>query len=155
MHFAFTNWKDYDAELFEMIRTSGLKRTIEYEGKIMGRDAEDEALFAARTNIEAASLDDLITVRNADFITEAAPPTKGIMIMNPPYNKKIESQNDKLYQEIGQKLKHEYAGWEVYILTGDTASVKHIGLKPTWKKKTWKKIILDSICHFFSIKHPP
>ena len=57
------------------------------------------------------------------------------MVMNPPYNKKIESQNDKLYQEIGKKLKHEYAGWEVYILTADTASVKYIGLKPTWKKK--------------------
>ena len=44
-------------------------------------------------------------------------------------------QPERLYQEIGQKLKHEYAGWEVYILTADLPSVKHIGLKPTWKKK--------------------
>jgi len=133
--FSFTNWKDYDGELFNTIRESGLKRSIEYGGKLMGRDVEDEALFAARTNIEAAMLDDLITVRNADFTTATPPPVKGIMVMNPPYNKKIESENERLYQEIGQKLKHEYAGWEVYILTADLESVKYIGLKPTWKKK--------------------
>ncbi len=133
--FGFTNWKDYDSALFETIRESALNRAIEYEGKIMGRDIEPEALEAARANITAAMFDDLITVGKADFIIADPPATKGIMVMNPPYNVKIESQNEKLYQEIGAKLKHEYAGWEVYILTADLASVKHIGLKPTWKKK--------------------
>ncbi len=133
--FSFTYWRDYDANLFETIRTSALKRTIEYEGKILGRDIEAEALEAARANITHAMFDDLIRTKRADFLTDDAPAETGIMVMNPPYNKKIQSQNEKLYSEIGTKLKHSYAGWEVYILTADLDSIKHIGLKPTWKKK--------------------
>ena len=55
--------------------------------------------------------------------------------MNPPYNKKVQSDNEKLYSDIGHTLKHKYAGWEVYIFTADLEAVKFIGLKPTWKRK--------------------
>ena len=134
--FSFTHWKDYDSDLFEKIRESSLKRSLEYEGRIMGRDLEPEALDAARENITNALFDDLITVKKADFLTDDAPAKQGIMVMNPPYNVKIKSENNnKFYEQIGNKLKHSYAGWDVYIITGDLEAAKHIGLKPSWRKK--------------------
>jgi len=133
--FCFSHWKDYDAELFALIREGSINRAIEYSGKIMGRDNNLEALDAAKSNIAKAMLDDLISVQNGDFLSEDAPAETGILLMNPPYNKKIQSNNAELYRNIGTKLKHSYMGWEAYIITADIEAIKHIGLKPTWKKK--------------------
>ena len=136
-NFGFTNWTDYNEELFNTIRDGAMKRAIEYEGKIMGRDHSAGALEAARANITKSMFDDLISLRKGDFTQEDAPAQTGILVMNPPYNRKVESDNERLYAEIGQTLKHKYMGWEVYIFTADIESIKHIGLKPTWKKKLY------------------
>lgn len=135
--FSFTHWKDFDENLFNTIRESALSRSIEYEGRIMGRDHSAGALEAARANITKALFDDLITLKKGDFIQDEPPAKSGIMVMNPPYNIKVQSNNEKLYGDIGSTLKHKYAGWEVYIFTADLAAVKHIGLKPTWKRKLY------------------
>lgn len=135
--FSFTHWPDYDADLFNTIRESALGRSIEYGGKIIGRDLNTEALDAARENITKAMLDDLVTLKKGNFITEDPPASTGILVMNPPYNKKVESDNEKLYSDIGHTLKHKYMGWEVYIFTADLNAVKFIGLKPTWKRKLY------------------
>jgi putative N6-adenine-specific DNA methylase len=135
--FSFTHWHDYDEELFNTIRDGALKRAIEYPGKLIGRDHSAGALEAARANITKSLLDDLITLRKGDFTGEEAPAGPGILVMNPPYNKKIKSDNEKLYAEIGRTLKHQYSGWEVYIISADLDAVKHIGLKPAWKRKLY------------------
>lgn len=135
--FSFTHWRDYDEELFNTIRDGALKRAIEYPGKIIGRDHSAGALEAARANITKSMFDDLITLRKGNFTTEEPPAGQGILVMNPPYNKKIVSDNEKLYAEIGTTLKHNYAGWEVYIISADLEAIKYIGLKPTWKRKLY------------------
>lgn len=134
--FGFAHWLDYDEELFNTIRESTLNKSIEYEGRIIGRDKMESSLDAAAENIAETMLDDLITLRKADFLNDDPPTKTGIMFINPPYNKKVRSENNNLlYEQIGNKLKHAYPGWEVYIITGDLEAAKHIGLKPTWRKK--------------------
>ena len=135
--FSFTHWKDYDEQLFNTIRDGALKRSIEYEGRIIGRDHSAGALEAARANITKAMFDDLISLKKGDFIQDDPPAKNGILVMNPPYNLKVQSDNEKLYSDIGHTLKHKYAGWEIYIFTADLNAVKFIGLKPTWKKKLY------------------
>jgi putative N6-adenine-specific DNA methylase len=103
----------------------------------MGRDHSAGALEAARANITQAMFDDLISLKKGDFTQDDPPPKPGIMVLNPPYNIKIESDNEALYQAIGSTLKHKYAGWEVYIITADLEAIKHIGLKTSWRKKLY------------------
>lgn len=133
--FSFTYWRNYDEALFNLIRNKAIERAIEYEGKIVGRDHTAKALEAARQNVSAAMLDELISLKKSDFLQDDPPAATGILLMNPPYNKKISTDTVELYKNIGNKLKHSYAGWEAYIFTADMEAAKHIGLKPTWKKK--------------------
>ncbi|MEY2969714.1 MAG: hypothetical protein RLZZ599_87 [Bacteroidota bacterium] len=131
--FAFHHWKDFDASLYEKIREGLLSRAKEYEGKIMGRDMEEYALEAAAENIERAMFDDAIRLRQADFFEAEPPAEKGLMLVNPPYNVRIQAQTHKMYRQMGDTLKSKYAGWEVYWITSDMEAIKSIGLRPSRK----------------------
>jgi len=131
--FAFHHWKDFDASLYEKIREGLLSRAKEYEGKIMGLDMEEYALEAAAENIERAMFDDAIRLRQADFFEAEPPAEKGLMLVNPPYNVRIQAQTHKMYRQMGDTLKSKYAGWEVYWITSDMEAIKSIGLRPSRK----------------------
>ena len=131
--FAFHHWKDFDASLYEKIREGLLSRAKEYEGKIMGRDKEEYTLEAAAENIERAMFDDAIRLRQADFFEAEPPAEKGLMLVNPPYNVRIQAQTHKMYRQMGDTLKSKYAGWEVYWITSDMEAIKSIGLRPSRK----------------------
>ena len=54
--------------------------------------------------------------------------------MNPPYGQRMAlEQRREFYGLLGDTLKQRYAGYRVFILTGDLQAHKMIGLKPTMK----------------------
>ena len=131
--FGFTKWLDYDAELYETIKNGMLKRAKEYDGKIFGRDLDTFALDAAADNIERSLFDDVIRLKRADFFTTEAPASKGLMLVNPPYNVRIAADTHEFYKQMGDTLKQHYAGWEVFWITSDLEAIKSIGLRPSNK----------------------
>lgn len=131
--FGFHFWNDFDAQLFEKIREGLLARAREYEGKIMGRDMDEYALDAAATNIERAMFDDAILLRKANFFEAEPPASKGLLLVNPPYNVRIKAETHQMYRKMGDTLKSKYAGWEVYWITSDLDAIKSIGLRPSRK----------------------
>ena len=131
--FAFHHWNGFDEQMYEKIREGLLSRAKEYEGKIMGRDMDAYALEAAAENIERAMFDDAIRIRQADFFEAEPPADKGLLLINPPYNVRIQAQTHRMYREMGDTLKSKYAGWEVYWITSDMEAIKSIGLRPSRK----------------------
>lgn len=65
--FAFQNWQNYDADLFAKIKEFRINRVREFTGKIVGYDIDARMLNAARMNIEAAEMEDVIEVRKQNF----------------------------------------------------------------------------------------
>ena len=55
--------------------------------------------------------------------------------MNPPYGERLELQEGMpdFFEKIGSTLKHEYSGWDAWIIASDEESFKNIGLKPAKK----------------------
>ena len=131
--FAFEHWDGFDPVLLEKIKDGLLGRAKEYNGKIMGRDINPEALDIAAANIERSMFDDCIRLKREDFLTSKAPFEKGLLLLNPPYNVRIEAETIRLYKEIGNHLKREYAGWTVLWISSDMEAMKHIGLRPSRK----------------------
>ena len=129
--FGFHHWTGFDEDLYEKIKESLLSRAKEYEGKIFGRDLDDYALDAAANNIERSMFDDVIRLKRADFFTSDPPASKGLMLVNPPYNVRISSDTHKLYREMGDALKKHYAGWTIMWITSDMEAIKSIGLRPS------------------------
>jgi putative N6-adenine-specific DNA methylase len=130
--FGFEQWKDYDASLLEMIwKTAEAKAVMDKPmAQIIGYDIDADYTEAARNNIENAGLDNIIKVEVADFFETKAPAEAGVVVMNPPYNERIQSDDiNLLYKQIGDSLKNNYQGFDAFVFTGNLEAAKNVGLR--------------------------
>lgn len=129
--YGFEKWKDYDASLFEMLwKTAEAKASFDPKATIIGYDIDPDYVEAARNNIKNAGLENVIKVEEADFFKTEAPAEPGLVVMNPPYNERILSDDiNQLYKSIGDTLKNGYQGYDAFVLTGNLEAAKNVGLK--------------------------
>lgn len=130
--FGFKQWPNYDRTLYEEIISEARKniRTVE-ASLLLGIERDPETIEIARANIERAGLRDLIQIKQGDFFEwEPLPSTRGILVMNPPYDERLPVDNiADLYQRIGDRLKRVYGGWTAFILSGNLEAAKYFGLR--------------------------
>ena len=137
-HFAFEKWKDFDAELWELIKKEAESKIKPFAGKIFASDIEKRAVEIAIQNARRAGVEDQITFKNSDFLTSALEDEPGVIVLNPPYGERL--QNDDIigfYQEIGTRLKHFYNGCDAWIISANLEALKFIALKPSRKIKLY------------------
>ncbi|MBN8703880.1 MAG: class I SAM-dependent RNA methyltransferase [Bacteroidetes bacterium] len=133
--FSFMNWTDFDAELFELIKESAIKRIKEEQQSMFGYDILNEAIVKAKENAESAMVDDIMKFTKADFRTIEPEVKRGVIILNPPYGERIQTEEDinVFYKEIGNTLKQKFKGFEAWIFTGNGDAAKSIGLQTSRK----------------------
>ena len=132
--FGFEGWKDFDEELWEMIKEVSLEKETHYYGKITGSDNFQKAVRISRENIENALFYENIKVTKSDFFeTKIAPGT--FVIFNPPYGERIDLGVTDFYEKVGTTLKHKYEGCSIWIISSDIEKMKFIGLRPSRKIK--------------------
>ena len=136
-HFAFENWKDFDADLFEKIKETRLNRIRDFHGKIVGYDINPTMVKIAEENIAQADLSDFIEVKNKDFFLSEKDMFPVLLVFNPPYNERIKSDNEVLYKKIGDTLKNHYPNTFAWFITSDLSAKKYVGLKPSKKLKVF------------------
>ncbi len=134
-HFAFQNWNDYKPELFEKIKETRIGRIREFTGKIVGYDVNPTMLKIAEQNIDNADLADFVTVEYQDFFKSEKNLFPVLLLFNPPYNERLESDNEILYKSIGDTLKNHYPNTLSWFITSDLSAKKYVGLKPSKKLK--------------------
>lgn len=133
--FAFQNWKDYDRDLFDKIKEMRVNKIREFNGKIVGYDINPTILRIAERNILNADLEDFIEVQFKDFFKSEKELFPVLILFNPPYNERIESDNEVLYKSIGDTLKNHYPNTLAWFITSDLSAKKYVGLKPSKKLK--------------------
>ncbi|TVQ46882.1 MAG: RNA methyltransferase [Gloeocapsa sp. DLM2.Bin57] len=132
--FAFENWSDFDASLWQKLRTEALESQVsESLTPIVGSEADSQILQQARYNARLCGVEKQIKLLNQDLAEVYPPSAEGIIITNPPYGKRIGdvSALTSLYQLLGDVLKQRFRGWRAYILTGNSQLAKKIRLKPS------------------------
>lgn len=134
--FAFEKWKDWDADLFDKIVESSLKKVKEFHYSIKGFDKAPSAVAKAKDNIRNANLDEYITISEGNFF-ESEKETKGPlhMVFNPPYGERLDIHLEHFYQDIGDTLKKNYPGTNAWFITSNLEALKFVGLKPSRKIK--------------------
>jgi len=137
--FGFETWPDFDTHLFEKITKEEKENPdISKFCSIIGMDIDENTLTKAKLNIKNAFLHSFIHLRVGDFFEYIPPFREGIVITNPPYGKRI--KNDDMvgfYKRMGDKLKKDYTGFKVWIISNNLQAMKHIGLHPTKKIKLY------------------
>lgn len=133
--FAFQNWRNYDEELFKTIKGFRVNRISDFTGKIVGFDIDARMINAAKINIEAAELEDVIEVRKQNFFETKKELFPLLIVFNPPYDERIAINDDDFYRKIGDTFKSGYPNTLAWLISSDLEAVKKIGLRPSSKVK--------------------
>jgi putative N6-adenine-specific DNA methylase len=129
--YGFMKWKDFDAALFRSVKYEAEKKIRESPVRIFAADISNEAMRIASLNIRSAGLDGTVETSVRDFLTSPPPFENGTLIINPPYGHRLGGEKmDRFYGEIGSVLKHNYSGYQAWILSGDLVNLKSVALKP-------------------------
>lgn len=127
--YAFEQWPDFDADLFERIYNDDSQERP-FEHKIYGYDNSIKAHAVAQRNVKAAGVSRDVVLKVQPFQQFEQPKEKAILITNPPYGERISSSDLLgLYQMIGERLKHAFAGNTAWILSYRDECFDQIGLK--------------------------
>ena len=147
--FAFDKWKDWDPELFEIIKESQLKKVINPKIQISGSDKAPSAIEKAKQNIENANLSDFIKIQKKDFF-QLDKLTKGPLhlLMNPPYGERLEGDINALYQGIGDGFKQSFPNTHAWLISSNMEAIKCIGLRPSRKIKVFNGKLESRLLYF-------
>ncbi len=133
--FAFEKWMDFDQDLFDRIYNDE-SREREFNFKCYGSDISPVAIEVAQKNIKNAGLGKYIELEVKPFQQYTEAPRPGILVTNPPYGERISSRDLLgLYSMIGERIKHVFTGYNVWILSYKDECFDKIGLRPNEKMK--------------------
>ena len=147
--FAFDKWKDWDPELFEIIKESQLKKVINPKIQINGSDKAPSAIEKAKQNIENANLSEFIQIQKKDFF-QLDKQTKGPLhlMINPPYGERLEGDTNALYQGIGDGFKQSFPNTHAWLISSNMEAIKCIGLRPSRKIKVFNGKLESRLLYF-------
>ncbi len=144
-------WKDFDPGLWRQVKKQALAQKTPFAHTIWASDTESEAIGAIETNLRSLDLIRKVEVRRIDFLKLTPPETPGLLLMNPPYDERLEYKDiNTFYKDIGDQLKQTYSGWEAWIISSNKEALKHIGLRPS-RKTTLYNGALECKFHKFEM----
>ncbi len=130
--FSFTNWKNYNIELWDNITATAKSKIVPTECQILGTDIDFKAVELCRKNLAKIDVNYTVKVKAADFF-ESEPPVVegGLIVTNPPYGIRLKEDDlNDFYKQIGNKLKFGYPGYTAWVISSELAALKLIGMKP-------------------------
>ena len=130
--FGFESWLQHDAPAFEKeLAEARASRKAECAAPIFGLDASVAALANAKENLQAAGVDQHVSLALKDLASAEKPAERGLVVCNPPYGHRLGDEGSMFlfYQSLGDALKRTFGGWTAYVLAPH-GNLKDLGLRP-------------------------
>ncbi len=134
--FGFQRLPDYDAGLWKSVKASAHRDIRKLPERVVyASDIDSQAVSAARLNCKAMSATRTISILRRDF-ADIPKLENHIIVTNPPYGLRMQprAKLEAFYRRLGDFLKQRCNGSQAFIYFGNREMIKHIGLKPSWKK---------------------
>jgi len=133
-HFAFMDWHDFDAELWNRLKAEAKQHINRSRIKIMASDADRRSIALAKAGAHQTGLTDVIQFETQDFEEIVPEAEEGTVIMNPPYGVRLlDNQINNAYKDIGNHLKRNFSGFHAWIISSNKDALKFVGLRPSRK----------------------
>lgn len=130
--FGFMKWQNFDETLYETIYESSINKIKNEPVEIIANDIDNPTLKKAITNTKNAKVEDVVSCINQSFFDITPTRKGGVIILNPPYGERMPvTEIEKLYKEIGDKLKKDFKGFSAWIISSSPEAIKSIGLRPS------------------------
>lgn len=134
--FGFEKLPDFDPSIWKQIKKEAAQKILPIKkGTITGSDISSEAVKSSIHNCSLIDKKNIIQIEQQDIFNIDNIEEKTI-VCNPPYGIRTSKTADltSFYKKLGDFLKQRCRGSTAYIYFGDRKYIKHIGLKPSWKK---------------------
>ena len=134
-HFGFEKWKDFDAELWAVVKQKADEKIVEPTCKIYGSDIDRDAVDSSKSNAATAKVEKYVQFKRMDFLHSEEHFNDGLVLINPPYGERLKEKDEivPFYKEIGTQLKHHYENCDAWIISSNLEALKFIGLRPSRK----------------------
>jgi putative N6-adenine-specific DNA methylase len=132
--FGFENWHDFDPQLYGSIKHR-IRIKAQNKAEIHGCDISESSIETSKRNLHNTGLEKSVKLFPESFSNYKPPDKKnGTVIINPPYDYKLKNKDIyAFYQNIGNVLKKNYVGYDVWIFSHNIKALKYIGLHASRK----------------------
>jgi putative N6-adenine-specific DNA methylase len=137
-HYAFKNFKNFDAELWDETYNKATRIVRSLPCEILGSDISDEMVLKSRRNLRTFSFGRFVKISAKPFEEVTTTDDEKVFILtNPPYDVRMDADVELLYQDIGTWLKHEIKDGKACLISSSIEGMKSVGLKPSRKVKVY------------------
>ncbi len=128
--FGFFAWPDFDKELWHEVFTTADKKMQEIDFQIIASDIDPRACATTTVNLICARLEEVVQLRQSPFENLVLQETPGILMMNPPYDERMEIEDAiAFYKNIGDCFKKQWPGWNAWVISSNREALKNLGLR--------------------------
>ncbi len=134
--FGFERLPDFKPEVWQRIKNEADAQIHPLpDGLIAGSDISVQAVQATAANLRMLPNSEHIHLSVMDF-NQIDHLNDRIIVCNPPYGIRLREikKLDRFYKNLGDFLKQRCQGSTAFIYFGNRTMLKHIGLRPAWKK---------------------
>jgi putative N6-adenine-specific DNA methylase len=123
--------------------------TSENDGTyVVASDNQPTACELTRRSARLAGVDDIVSVTEEDFTESNGPGAGALVVLNPPYEKRMHSGMGSDYRWIGDTLKHRYTGAITWIVSANGPAMKTVGLRPTRNVTVYNGPLESKLCQY-------
>ena len=129
--FAFTDWPNFDSEIWERLLAEARTMVRASSPKIVASDRDAGAIQAAGANAERAGVRDSIEFSCRPISAIDPPSGPGWVVTNPPYGVRLGAPGGlrSLYTWFGKTLRAKCSGWKIAMLCNNAQLLRATGLK--------------------------
>lgn len=128
--YSFMHWKNFSTEMFARVKERNFHNQVNFQ--IYASDISRQYINMAWKHAENAQVADVIKFEVKDFRNLAKQDDCNLLIFNPPYGERLEAGDREFYSAIGERLKHEFTGSDVWLIS-TAGCLKNLGLRPSVK----------------------
>ena len=138
LHWGFDFWQGHNQAAWEKVKEAALalaeaEKQRENPPHFYGFDLDHQVLRKAKQNAKNAGVAHLMQWQQGDVaaIKNPSPNLAGTVICNPPYGERLGTAPAliALYSVFGQRLKQQFAGWNLSIFSGEPSLLDCLRLR--------------------------
>ncbi len=136
--FLFERWPSFQMKTWNHLQRKGKAgERPAADSSLFALDLDAGAIAAAGQNAQRAGVGECIHFENMDFFQfdPARVPLKpGLLVLNPPYGKRLEMERGELYRDIGVHMRRVFRGWRFGIVVPHRKALSQLSLPAS---KVW------------------
>lgn len=148
-HFGFMNWSNYNAILWNKVKSEAQSQRIRKPIAIHASDLDGNAIKLVKSAAGKLGLTRGFEIERRNFIDLRVPNNEGVLISNPPYGHRIGGDEvSSFYGKIGDKLKQEFTGWDAWLLSSNQRAFRALRLGPSEKHMLFNGALECQFCKY-------